>query len=84
MNKMCLLTVNTPYDHSLMIIVINICLSADTLFKNILFTQNIFLKTLHMKENSYKHVNFNQPKTKIILLYLHLQSIVPSISYGNI
>lgn len=70
MNKMCLLTVNTPYDHSLMIIGINVCLSAEQIhiFKNILFTRNTFLKTLHMKENSYKYVNFNQPKTKIILL----------------
>lgn len=47
-----------------MIILINVCLSADTLYKTILFTQNTLLKTLHMKENSYKHVNFNQPKTK--------------------
>lgn len=52
-----------------MIIGINVCLSAEQIhiFKNILFTRNTFLKTLHMKENSYKHVNFNQPKTKIIL-----------------
>lgn len=71
MDKMCLLTVNTPYDHSLMIIGINVCLSAEQIyiFKNILFTRNTFLKTLHMKENSYKYVNFNQPKTKIILLW---------------
>lgn len=49
-----------------MIIGINVCLSAEQIyiFKNILFTRNTFLKTLHMKENSYKHVNFNQPKTK--------------------
>lgn len=49
-----------------MIIGINVCLSAEQIyiFKNILFTWNTFLKTLHMKENSYKHVNFNQPKTK--------------------
>lgn len=54
-----------------MIIGINVCFSAEQIyiFKNILFTRNTFLKTLHMKEIHINMWILTNQKQKIILLW---------------